>query len=102
MSAGLNWHLFDTIDIAKATGGVAHLPTSLMPGAIFWGFCSEQLAVSGVPKPTYFDGTYVSFGVVDGTRIGYIYSWSWLGNAVDQFAEAVYELTQVQQVEALV
>jgi hypothetical protein len=43
MAAGLNWHLFDTMDIAKhATGQVAHVSTSAMPGPLFFGFCSEQ------------------------------------------------------------
>jgi len=103
MSAGLNWHLFETMDIAKhATGQVAHVATSRMPGALFYGFCSEQIQIAGVPKPTYFDGGFVSSGIVDGTQIGYIYSWGWEGDAVNQFAQAVYELTQVQQAAGLI
>jgi hypothetical protein len=103
MSAGLNWHLFDTMDIAKySTGQVVHVPTSLMPGAIFWGFCSEQMNVAGVPKPNFFAGDFVTAGVIAGTRIGYIYSWAWDGTAEDDFALAVEELTERQQVEALI
>lgn len=103
MSAGLNWHLFDTMDIAKhSTGQVVHVPTSLMPGAIFWGFCSEQMNVAGVPKPSFFADDFVSAGVIAGTRIGYIYSWAWEGTAEDDFAAAVEELTERQQVEALI
>ena len=103
MSAGLNWHLFETMDIAKHdTGNVVHMPTSLMPGSLFFGFCSEQMKIAGVPKPTFFDGTFVTSGIVDGTRIGYIYSWSWDGDAVDQFSSAVHELTQVQRVDGLI
>jgi hypothetical protein len=103
MSAGLNWHLFETMDIAKArTGQIVHVPTSLMPGALFWGFCSEQMDIPGVPKPKFFSGDFVTAGVLPGTRIGYIYSWSWLGNAADDFAQAVHQLTQVEQVDALI
>jgi hypothetical protein len=103
MSAGLNWHLFDTMDIKKAaTGHVVHVPTTLMPGALFWGFCSEQMDIPGVPKPRFFSDIFVTAGIVAGTHIGYIYSWSWEGTATDDFAAAVYQLTQVEQVEGLI
>ena len=103
MSAGLNWHLFDTMDIAKhGRGNVMHLPTSLMPGPLFYGFCSEEMAIPGVPKPRYFVGDYVTAGIVDGTRIGYVYAWSWHGNARDDFAAAIHELTQVEHVDGLI
>ena len=103
MSAGLNWHLFDTMDIAKAgTGQILHVPTNLMPGAVFWGFCSEQIDIPGIPKPSFFSNDFVSAGLLPGTRIGYIYSWGWEGNAADDFAQAVHQLTQVDRVEALI
>jgi hypothetical protein len=103
MSAGLNWHLFDVMDIAKhSSGQVMHVPTSLMPGDIFWGFCSEQMNVAGVSKPNFFAGNYVRSGVVAGTSIGYIYVWGWTGNAETEFAEAVYQLTQVDKVRGLI
>ena len=74
MAAGLNWHLFDTMDIAKyTTGQVVHVPTSLMPGVIFYGFCSEQMPVPGVPRPAIQNNKTVGYGVVTGTSIGYIY-----------------------------
>jgi hypothetical protein len=103
MSAGLNWHLFETMDIAKhGSGNVVHVPTSLMPGALFYGFCSEEMDIPGVPKPHFFAGDFVSSGIVDGTRIGYVYAWSWSGNARDEFAAAVRELTQVEHVDGLI
>ena len=103
MSAGLNWHLFDVMDITKqSTGHVVHVPTSLMPGNIFWGFCSEQMNISGVSKPNFFAGNYVRAGIVTGTNIGYIYVWGWTGNAETEFANAVYQLTQVDKVAGLV
>jgi len=103
MAAGLNWHLFDTMDIAKySTGQVAHLPTSLMPGVIFWGFCSEQMRVPGVPQPAWQNNEAVAYGVVEGTNIGYVYVWGWSGNSELDFANAVYDLTQIARVEALI
>src|SRR5262249_8298994 len=103
MSAGLNWHLFETMDIAKhSSGQVVHVPTSLMPGILFFGFCSEQMNVPGVPKPTFFGNDFVRAGIVTGTHIGYIYVWGWGGNAENDFANAVYDLTQVQKVEGLI
>jgi hypothetical protein len=105
MAAPMNWGLFDTMDVLKAdTGQVTQVSTSAMPGATFWGFCSEQMNLPGIPKPTtlYEGDDMVGAGVIAGTRIGYIYVWSWFGAAADEFAAAVDELTRVQQVEALV
>jgi C-terminal processing protease CtpA/Prc len=103
MSAGLNWHLFDTMDIAKhSSGQVVHMPTSLMPGVIFWGYCSEQMQVPGVPQPAWQDNKTVGYGLVQGTNIGYIYVWGWFGTSELDFANAVYDLTQVVKVEALI
>ena len=102
MAAGLNWSLFDVMDIAKHDNGqVVHIPTSQMPSDIFWGFCSEQMNV-GVPGPDFFAGQYVSYGTVPGTDIGYVYVWAWVGNAGNDFADAVYQLTQVQHVSGLI
>jgi hypothetical protein len=83
-SAGMNWHLFDTIDIVKYnTGDTLHLSTSLLRyqyynGSI-WG--NEQLQIPGVPMPDYLNEDYVSWGIVGGSRIGYIYvgAWFWDG-----------------------
>jgi hypothetical protein len=103
MAAGLNWHLFDTMDILKyRTGQVVHMPTSLMPGPLFMEVCSEQVRVPGVPQPGYFGHDYVRAGIVSGTRIGYVYVWGWLGSAVDDFAAAIDRLTRVERVEGLI
>jgi hypothetical protein len=77
-SAGLNWHLFDTIDILKhSTGDTLHLPTSLLSSQTgdLWG--NEQLPVPGVSMPNVFADDFVSWGIVEGTQIGYIYVASW-------------------------
>jgi len=102
MSAGMNWHLFDTMDVFKqATGTVAHLATSLMPGPML-ALCTEQLPVPGVTLPSYFGGDLVRSGVVDGTNIGYIYVYAWVDPAPADFAAAVRELTQVRKVDGLI
>ncbi len=104
MAAAMNWHLFDTMDIAKhGSGQVVHVPTSLMPGVIWHGFCSEQMNIPGVPKPAdFFNLDFVSSGIVAGTHIGYIYVWGWVGNAEQDFAQAVNNLTQVEHVDGLI
>jgi hypothetical protein len=103
MSAGLNWHHFETMDVFKhATGTVVHLPTSLMPGVVFSPLCTEQLPVPGVTWPGYFGGDLVRSGVVQGTNIGYIYVYAWSLAASMNFAAAVHELTQVRQVDGLI
>lgn len=101
MSSVQNWHLFSTMDVVKANGDLVHVSTDPMEPT--WiGWCSEQLDVPGVPMPRWWLDEYHSWGVVEGTRIGYIYSWGWLDGAEEAFAEAVYQLTQVERVEGLV
>jgi len=103
MAAGMNWHLFDVMDIAKqSTGQVVHVPTALMPGDIIFGFCSEQMNIPGVSKPPFSGGKFVSSGKVTGTNIGYIYVWGWTGTSETDFANAVYQLTQIDKVAGLI
>ena len=96
-SAGLNWHLFDTIDILKySTADTLHLATSLLLNQTgrMWG--NEQLDISGVPQPDFWDEDYITYGIMDGTNIGYIYvaSWTWEDQyrISEQFYQAVYDL----------
>jgi C-terminal processing protease CtpA/Prc len=93
MAAGLNWHLFDTIDVVKhRTGETVHLSTKPLVGAEMQLFCSEQLPVPGVPFPKDVEANLVGYGVVEGTRIGYIYVWGWYGNVRQDFRAAVEAL----------
>jgi len=97
MSAGLNWHLFDTIDVVKySTGETLQLPTSPLQNQNETIYGVEQLPVPGVPMPEYEEGNFVSWGIVEGTRIGYIYVASWDPDPrlqiSEQFAEAVRAL----------
>jgi hypothetical protein len=103
MSAGLNWHLFETMDVYKhTTGTVVHLPTSLMPGVVFSPLCTEQLPAAGVTWPSYFGGDLVRWGVVEATDIGYVYVYAWTDRTSNDFARAVRDLTQVRQVDGLI
>jgi hypothetical protein len=91
-SAGLNWHLFDTIDIVKYdTGDTLHLPTSLLSNqsGTIWG--NEQLDVPGVEWPNIFQDDYVSWGIVEGTQIGYIYVTAWTFDPVYQISQQFYD-----------
>lgn len=104
-SAGLNWHLFDTIDIVKySSGDTVHLPTSLLQNqnGDIWG--NEQLPIPGVAFPDVYNDDFVSWGMIDGTTIGYIYVWSWFPNfGVDaQFYDAVYNLMFNNQTTGLI
>jgi len=80
-AAGLNWHLFDTIDVVKYnTGDTLHLPTSLLEGQIMSLWATEQLAIPGVPKPNPYFAEIVSWGYIEGTTIAYIYTHGWWGD----------------------
>lgn len=94
-SAGLNWHLFDTIDFVRySSGDTVHLPTALLQNqfATIWG--NEQMPIPGVDFPNIYNDDFVSWGIVEGTSIGYIYVWSWYWHldVSEQFYEAVYNL----------
>lgn len=102
-SAGRNWHLFDTIDIIKySTKDTLHLPTSWLIGKNLNLFCSEQLPVPGIPAPDSITGNRDGrWGVVQGTNIGYIYSWSWFYSGT-HFRNAIDSLTRIYKVDGIV
>jgi hypothetical protein len=103
MSAGMNWHLFDTIDILKyETGETINLPTSLMVGHNMELLGSEQMEIPGVPWPDVFAGERVSFGIIDGTQIGYIYVLDWSEIASQEFYEAVNALVNDYETTGLI
>jgi hypothetical protein len=111
MSAGDNWGLFDTIDVVKySTKDTVHLPTSLL-NALHdqpWFFATEQLPVKGVSMPAYAsdNSIFVSWGVVDGTSIGYIYAWDWGAGGGEKtstlFTQAVDDLMHKKKVDGLI
>nr|NQU91151.1 hypothetical protein [Bacteroidota bacterium] len=92
MSAGMNWHLFDTIDIVKyGTGETLHLATSPLSqqNGYIWG--NEQLPVPGIEQPDFINEEYVKWGIVEGTNIGYLYIASYDGNPQLGIFESIYE-----------
>ena len=98
ISAGMNWGLFDTIDVVKySTNDTLHYPTSVLNTiSPPYHVATEQLPVKGVPFPDLKGNKLVSWGVVQGTKIGYVYVWDWYGMPSGEtrtlFARAVYEL----------
>jgi hypothetical protein len=104
-SAGTNWGLFDTIDILKYnTGNIVHLPTSLLESIQHPYFiATDQLPINGVPFPNLNNNQVVSWGVVEGTSIGYINVWDWYTGSVSAlFEQAVNELMHLHNVTGLI
>lgn len=102
-AAGMNWHLFDTIDIAKYwTGDTVHLPTALLVGQSMHLFATDEMDIPGVPMPATDTTLSASYGVVSGTRIGYIYCWRWAGHADLDFYYAVNALVSDTTLKGLI
>jgi hypothetical protein len=93
-SAGLNWHLFDTIDILKySNGDTLHFPTILLAGQKGRITGSDQVPVKGIKfwqeegievlardtldNFTWLDtdsnADYFTWGKIEKTNIGYLY-----------------------------
>lgn len=104
MSAGMNWHLFSTIDVVKfATEDTLHLSVAPLIGQGAQLDCTEQLPVPGVPMPDYLGANdRVSWGLIDGTRIGYIYVRAWTGNAGIEFHDAIDSLMTEYETTGLI
>jgi len=106
-SAGMNWHLFNTIDIQKyGTEEILSLPTDLLANqrGMIWG--NEQLPVPGVEMPDFINQDYITWGVIDGMQIGYIYvaSWHWEDQyrISEQWYEALDELMHHHETDGLI
>jgi hypothetical protein len=106
-SAGLNWHLFDTINIVKySTGDTLHLSTKLMMNQTgnIWG--NEQLNIPGVEQPDFYNEDYITWGIVEGTNIGYIYiaGWNWEPEyrISEQFYNAVDSLMNENETSGMI
>jgi hypothetical protein len=104
MNTGCNWGLFDTIDVKKyPTNEIVHYPTFLLASINPPYFVStEQLPVDGVVFPDIQNNKMVSWGIVKGTSIGYIYVWHWWGNSDVLFSQAVDELMHKYQVQGII
>jgi len=103
MAAGANWHLFGSIDVKRqGAGETEHLPTNSMVGYNEQLWCTEQIPVAGVEMPDFDHGQLVSWGVVEGTRIGYIYGWGWAWEAEQEFYDAIHSLTTRDEIDGLI
>jgi hypothetical protein len=105
MSVGLNWGIFDTIDIVKYNSGdTLHLATARLDTTFLPVWQSDQVPVPGVPMPETqsMDGP-VTQGIVEGTNIGYIYVWDWYSALTAQrFSDAIQDLCYTKGVDGLV
>jgi hypothetical protein len=99
-AAGESWHLFDTIDVKKySTGQIEHLSLGQMVNVVVPSnyINNEQIPVPGVPMPDgyYPDHGQVTYGIIDGTNIGYIYVYhEGYYNISAEFDAAVLALMQ--------
>jgi hypothetical protein len=103
LAAGLNWHLFDTIDVIRYhSGALEHLPTSPLSSLSIPEYMpnNEQLPVPSVPQPDYdpflSHANNVSHGMVEGTNIGYIYISGHGPGTRDAFGNAVAALMETE------
>ncbi len=97
-AAGMNWHLFDTIDVVKyPTGDTLHLPVDTLKtlNVSQLVYNNQSLAIAGVPEPDYkhpfyFNTRPVTYGRVQGTNVGYVYVTAHTKPATrDEFVRAV-------------
>ncbi len=105
MSVACNWGLFDTIDVVKySSGDTLHLSTAPLVGYTELLPQSDQVGVAGVPLPVAPGGpNAVSWGVVQGTNIGYIHVWDWYSAETQNlFSAAVSDLCETKKVVGLV
>jgi hypothetical protein len=104
VTAGLNWHLFDTIDIRNyGSGEIQHLPTSLLidPGVSLDHYGFEWLDV-GIPLPSFDD--WLTWGVLErgDQRIGYIYCLGWMEDTAQSFLEACTAMVSDPDLDGLI
>lgn len=108
IAAGENWHLFDTIDVVKyPTDDTLHLPTELMINSNTSAVATEQMDIPGVPFPDVVNDELTSWGIIEGTNIGYIYSYGWLptedsASIVNYWMDALNALQNDHNVSGLI
>ncbi|MBA3829285.1 MAG: T9SS type A sorting domain-containing protein [Taibaiella sp.] len=97
-AAGENWYLFDTINIQKCDGSIVNLPTSLMNGRYYPTFCTEQMPVIGAHILSAYEyytlHKTVSYGLLKGTKIGYVYMYDCSDGTGTALYNAVKTLTE--------
>ena len=106
-AAGLNWHLFDTIDIVQyETGDTLHFSTNLLAteNRTLWG--KEQIPPPGTFWPNRSLGNRVGWNIITGTNIGFVTVTSWSFDAQfdirAKFEQAVQELMNTPDIEGII
>ena len=93
---GLNWHLFNTIDIIKhSSNDTVHLSVlPLLNLNVPTMFNNEQISIPNIPFPNILVDQNVTYGILENTNIGYIYlAKEWPEATADaQFYAAVNSL----------
>jgi hypothetical protein len=104
MSAGWNWHLFETIDVLKAeTDAVSRLSTVPLETAVMdSSFSAETIPAYGIPIPDLEVGQSVTWGLIDGTNIGYIIVLQWDDASEQPFYDACLEFTVTNPADGLI
>ena len=103
MAVGANWHLIEFFEAIVPGDDVQYLlSTAPLEGWYTDLWCTEQLPVPGVAFPDIAGGELVSWGIVEGTRIGYIYGWGWAWDAETEFEEAVRALMFDHETDGLI
>ncbi len=97
--AGMNWHLFETMDILKYSNGetvnLSVLP--LLELDLPQMVNNEQLAIPNIPFPeisipALASDKPVTYGILENTNIGYIFRSAARDGTYDQFYNALKEL----------
>lgn len=108
-SAGMNWHLFDTLDVVKYhTGETVHLSVKPLEAQNMELVAAGQLPVPGVPFPQIQnDYNPVSWGIIENTKIGYLYVYSWVEGVWtkspgSEFTEAIEAFMSDENIEGLI
>ena len=100
-SAGMNWHLFDTLDVVKYdSGDTLHLATEVLDGVEMEINNFEQLPVPGVPSPSL--DSRVTWGYVENTQVGYIYLIAETGGVSSLLSGAVNEFINDDSLKGLI
>jgi len=90
--AGLNWHLFDNIDIIRhQTGQQESLPTIWLNGLVYNCVWSGEQMDIGIEMPDWNNEDLVSYGwFTEGSdRFGYIYLYGFAYDVEQEFVAAV-------------
>ena len=103
MAVGANWHLIEFFEAYVPGDDVQYLlSTAPLDGWYTDLWCTEQVPVPGVPMPGIAHGELVSWGIIEGTRIGYIYAWGWAWDAEQEFHDAVEALMDRDTTDGLI